>query len=182
MEKQDTDPIGKVRYLGGVSVQSVSNTDGSLTISPTTGIVIASLNVGHSNTWTAIQYFNGGAFVGGNYIDQVVGSDNRKGVTTTDATAITLTTASGTLLYKLTARILAIAGTTISVSYAVAWTENATVITKTLTVTTLNADQDLSSILIQPDNATHITAQITALSGTGVTVNVASSVEVMNQS
>ena len=181
MEKQDTDPIGKVRYLGGVSVQSVSNTDGSLTISPTTGIVIASLNVGHFNTWTAIQYFNGGATVNGNKIDQVVGSDNRKGVTTTDTTAITLTTANGTLLYKLTARILATAGTTISVSYAVAWTENATVITKTLTVTTLNADQDLASILIQPDNATNITAQITALSGTGTTVNVASSAEVMNQ-
>ena len=182
MEKQGTDPIGKARYFGGVSIQSVSNTDGSLTISPTTGNVIASLNTGHSNTWTALQYFNGSAFVGGNYIDQVVGSDNRKGITTTDAVAITLATASGTLLYKLTARILATAGTTISVSYAVAWTENATLITKTLTVTTLNTDQDLASILIQPDNATKITAQITALSGTGATVNVASTVEIMNQS
>ena len=40
---------------GGVS--SVSNSDGSLTISPTTGSVIGSLNVGHSNTWTGLQNF-----------------------------------------------------------------------------------------------------------------------------
>ena len=182
MEKQGTDPIGKARYFGGVSVQSVSNTDGSLTISPTTGNVIASLNVGHSNTWSSLQSFNGGALIYGRYVDQITGQDNRKGVTTTDTTAITLTTANSGMLYKLTARILATAGSTISVSYAVAWTENATVITKTLTVTTLNADQDLASILIQPDSATHVTAQITALSGTGATVNVASTVEIMNQS
>lgn len=182
MEKQNTDPIGKVRYFGGVSVQSVSNTDGSLTISPTTGNVIASLNVGHSNTWTAIQYFISGATVNGNIIDQVQGSDERKGVTTVDTIATIIGTASGTGLYRLSARIFATAGTTISASYTVTWIENATTITKTLTVTTLNTDQDLASILIQPDNATNITAQITALSGTGVTVNVASSVEVMNQS
>ena len=38
-------------------VSSVSNSDGSLTISPTTGAVVASLNVGHGNTWTALQQF-----------------------------------------------------------------------------------------------------------------------------
>lgn len=36
---------------GGVS--SVSNSDGTLTISPTTGTVVAGLNLGHANTWTA---------------------------------------------------------------------------------------------------------------------------------
>src|SRR5437762_10369656 len=35
--------------LGGGSVTSVSNSDGSLTISPTTGIVVASINVAHAN-------------------------------------------------------------------------------------------------------------------------------------
>ena len=39
-------------------VSSVSNSDSTLTISPTTGAVIASLNLGNANTWTAIQKFN----------------------------------------------------------------------------------------------------------------------------
>jgi len=39
------------------AVSSVSNVDGSLTIAPTTGDVIASLNTAHSNTWTASQTF-----------------------------------------------------------------------------------------------------------------------------
>ena len=39
-------------------VDSVTNSDGSLTISPTTGDVIGSLNVAHSNTWTGVQHFN----------------------------------------------------------------------------------------------------------------------------
>lgn len=38
-------------------VQSVSNSDGSLTISPTTGAIVGSLNVGHTNAWTGQQYF-----------------------------------------------------------------------------------------------------------------------------
>lgn len=39
-------------------VSSVSNSDGTLTISPTTGAVIASLALGHANTWTGQQTFN----------------------------------------------------------------------------------------------------------------------------
>lgn len=39
------------------AVNSVSNSDGSLTISPTTGAVVASLNTAHANTWSAIQTF-----------------------------------------------------------------------------------------------------------------------------
>src|SRR5258708_30908670 len=36
---------------------TVSNSDNTLTISPTTGNVVASLNLGHANTWTATQTF-----------------------------------------------------------------------------------------------------------------------------
>lgn len=43
---------------GGVS--SVSNTDGTLNISPTTGAVIASLNLGHANIWTNTQQITKG--------------------------------------------------------------------------------------------------------------------------
>lgn len=39
-------------------VNSVSNSDGTLTISPTTGNVIASLNLGSENFWTGIQHFS----------------------------------------------------------------------------------------------------------------------------
>ena len=41
----------------GGAVSSVSNSDGTLTISPTTGAVVASLALGNANTWTAVQTF-----------------------------------------------------------------------------------------------------------------------------
>ena len=44
---------------GGGAVSSVSNSDGTLTISPTTGNIIASLNLGNANNWTALQEFSG---------------------------------------------------------------------------------------------------------------------------
>ena len=43
---------------GAAAVSAVSNSDGSLTISPTTGSVVASLNVANANTWTATQTIN----------------------------------------------------------------------------------------------------------------------------
>lgn len=46
---------------GGGAVSSVSNADGTLTISPTTGAVVASLALGHANVWTALQQFLGNA-------------------------------------------------------------------------------------------------------------------------
>jgi len=42
---------------GGGTVASVSNVDGSLTIFPTTGAVVASMNMAHQNTWTTGQTF-----------------------------------------------------------------------------------------------------------------------------
>ena len=39
-------------------VSSVSNSDGTLTISPTSGAVVASLALSHANTWTGQQTFN----------------------------------------------------------------------------------------------------------------------------
>ena len=44
---------------GGGAVNKVSNSDGSLTISPTTGNVVASLNTANANTFTANQTING---------------------------------------------------------------------------------------------------------------------------
>lgn len=48
-----------------VGVSSVSNSDGTLTISPTTGAVVASLGLSHANTWTGQQTFNTSAPVFG---------------------------------------------------------------------------------------------------------------------
>lgn len=41
--------------IGGGAVTSVSNSDGTLTISPTTGAVVGSIALGHANTWTGKQ-------------------------------------------------------------------------------------------------------------------------------
>jgi len=47
-----------VSFTGGSGVvTSVSNSDSTLTISPTTGAVVASLNLSHANTWRAVQTF-----------------------------------------------------------------------------------------------------------------------------
>lgn len=46
---------------GGAAVASVTNSDGTLTVSPTTGAVVASLNTGHANSWTAAQTFDSSA-------------------------------------------------------------------------------------------------------------------------
>lgn len=53
-------PTGSGAGLTGIPT-SVSNSDSSLTVSPTTGSVVASLNTAHANTWTALQQFNGNA-------------------------------------------------------------------------------------------------------------------------
>lgn len=42
-------------------VLSTSNSDGTLTISPTTGSVVASIALAHANTWTGLQQFNANA-------------------------------------------------------------------------------------------------------------------------
>ena len=51
----DTTGVWEAKASAGGAVDSVSNVDGTLTISPTTGAVVASLNLGNANTWTAKQ-------------------------------------------------------------------------------------------------------------------------------
>ena len=48
---------GTVALVSDANVASVSNSDGTLTISPTTGAVVASLALGHANTWSGQQTF-----------------------------------------------------------------------------------------------------------------------------
>jgi hypothetical protein len=62
----------------GGAVFSVSNSDSTLTVTPTTGAVVASLNLGHANTWTAAQTFPGATFSGSGagYFALTQGADN----------------------------------------------------------------------------------------------------------
>lgn len=56
-----------VSASGGATVTSVSNSDGTLTISPTTGAVVASLNLANPNVWTAASStFAGNLTISGN--------------------------------------------------------------------------------------------------------------------
>lgn len=70
--------------LSGISVSSavvtVSNSDGSLTISPTTGAVVAALNVSNANTWAGTQTFSGSVTCAGSTI--ISGSITSKGPNT----------------------------------------------------------------------------------------------------
>lgn len=59
------DSSGQLLVDDVTGVTSVSNGDGTITISPTTGDVIASLALGHANTWTGIQTFTTPVLGGG---------------------------------------------------------------------------------------------------------------------
>lgn len=48
---------GTLATTATANVASVSNSDGTLTISPTTGAVVASIALGHANTWSGQQTF-----------------------------------------------------------------------------------------------------------------------------
>ena len=87
--------------LPAAPVSSVSNSDGTLTISPTTGAVVASLALGHANTWTAIQTFPGASLT-----NAELGGPLVTGLTTTSGAGITLTAAgSGVGAYTYTPSI-----------------------------------------------------------------------------
>jgi hypothetical protein len=55
---------GSGASLTGIPL-TVSNADGTLTVTPTTGAVVASLALGHANTWTGPQTFNAGQLICG---------------------------------------------------------------------------------------------------------------------
>lgn len=78
-------------------IQDVSNSDGSLTISPTTGNVVASLNVGNTNTWTAAQTFQASTILGAASVQN--GTLLFKGTT---SGTVTMTTANAAGTWTMT--------------------------------------------------------------------------------
>jgi hypothetical protein len=97
---QETASVG-----GGVT--GVSNSDSTLTISPTTGAVVASLNLGHANTWTALQQFTNasstqqsvtGTLTIGSTASTTINADGKGSITMPSTSVLTLgTTTAGTL-------------------------------------------------------------------------------------
>lgn len=69
----------------GGAVSSVSNSDGSLTISPTTGVVIASVNQGADFTWTGTHEFPVTGFI-------MQASDGSRWYVTIDSSGTLVTT------------------------------------------------------------------------------------------
>ena len=101
------------------------------------------------------------------------GKDVRTGLTAVDSAAKTLytTTAAGQV-YEVAARIFGAGGTIDSGIYTVGWTEGGTARTDTVSITAAGT-MDSAVFLLQPDNGTAITGQLTTLSGTTPSVNVA---------
>lgn len=100
--------------LGATTVSSVSNSDTTLTISPTTGNVVASLNLGKSNVWTAIQNFgySGTTTASGGFYASLVGAPYFNATSTT----ATSTFRGGTSMQYATTTNLTIGGECIGCS------------------------------------------------------------------
>lgn len=59
---------------GGGAVSSVSNSDGSLTFSPTTGAVVGSINYAHAGTWTGLETFSAGVAASALTLSSITGT------------------------------------------------------------------------------------------------------------
>lgn len=103
----------------------------------------------------------------------IYGVDNRSGLTAADASAITLytTTAAGQM-YRVVIRANATAFTSGMATYTFTWTENGVTQTRTAVVSALNTPA-FSGTLIQPDNGTAMTVQLTGTFTATVSVGAA---------
>lgn len=124
---------GAWSQIGVGSVTSVSNSDSTLTISPTTGVVVASLNLGHANTWSAKQTFTAHIAVDGYTIDLSGGATNGQ-VLTYNGTNFVAQNASGGISGTLTnTKVPYATGSSTIADSGMAWDNT----NKVLTVTTL---------------------------------------------
>lgn len=149
---------------GGGGVSSVSNSDGSLTVSPTTGAVVASLNTANANSWTANQTFGSGNAI-------VKGSS-------TGTTALASANSSAT---SYTATIPANTGTLAETNLAQTWSAAQTVNSGDLLLagstsgtTTLNASATASGTLTLPAATDTLVGRATTDTLTNKTISGAS--------
>ena len=168
------DMLIRFSSIGNLFLNAGSNGNLFLNSDVAAAVIVSS---GNGLQLTGIISLYKGIYTVGYGLSPIYGLDNRKGITSVDASAITLYTTTGSgQVYKLKARLNITAGTSPSASYTLKWTENGTVISQVLSASAVNTPAN-ADILIQPDSGTAITAQITAISGTGTTVNVAAEVE-----
>lgn len=98
---------------GGGAVSSVSNSDGTLTVSPTTGDIVASIALNHANTWSGQQTF----------VAPILGTPASGVATNLTGTASSLTAGTVTTNANLTGDVTSSGNaTTIALSVAHAWT------------------------------------------------------------
>jgi hypothetical protein len=105
-----TDSQGRAVFAVGANcfsvtgaVSSVTNSDGTLTVSPTTGAVVASIALSHANTWAGVQSFTDADFA---LLGTSTGKTTvRSGLTGSGNNTLVLpTTASDTLAALATAQ------------------------------------------------------------------------------
>jgi hypothetical protein len=90
-------------------ITSVSNTDSTLTISPTTGAVVASLNLTHANIWTAVQTIQKNS----------LGNSSADGIKLVNSTAATFSLMQNSPIFRLTGQGYAnTAGSSMDVNFS----------------------------------------------------------------
>ena len=99
-------PLLTSANLGTFGVATISNSDGTLTISPTTGNVIASLNLSHANTWTGAQTFNANTYFPGSGIWNTSGN---VGIGTTNTNGYKLNVAGDMYAYNFNQKSFSLA-------------------------------------------------------------------------
>jgi len=126
----------------GANVSAVSNSDGTLTISPTSGAVVASIALGHANTWSASQTFSAAIVYGGVTLNNAVtGTGNMVLGTSPSISGLTVTssfTATGLVTFGAMASA-AVATTANYLSGAASTLVPASVIYTAETTTTFGA-------------------------------------------
>jgi hypothetical protein len=165
------------------SVTSVTNSDGTLTISPTTGAVVASLALGNANTWTGAQTF------GTITPTTIAGPANFSGTPTFanpvalgSSTATTQSVGTNNTTLATTAFVVAALGAAVNTktsSYtAVLTDENNLVVMNVATANTFTVPPNSSVAFPVGTTLTVIqegAGQVTLTPGAGVTINNPSS-------
>lgn len=155
-------------------VASVTAADGTLTISPNVGAVIAGINLGNANTWSATQTFPNSTIA---LAKLVVGTqDTVLGYfTSTTATASGLTNCTTGLTYSTSTHTFGCAGTPLSsiqlsngkgISIATTAGANPCVATCNLTV---NQSLTNATLNASPGNPTNTTSTVGVMMGLGTT-------------
>jgi hypothetical protein len=156
----------------------LSITDAGSTVINSSGthvILQGGLNVDNPGLITAYD----GIATAGLGVSPITGSvDRRIGVASADGSPINLvaSTPSATATFKVYWRVFGNTATVTSAIYTLTWTEAGDAETDTVSISAVDTEVTKFKV-IQPDNGTAITVQLTTLTGASGTVNLAAWVE-----